>query len=105
MSGLSDGYVNPATQHVTEQQRAQALSEIQKLSNVMGQQQQKPILKLLREMGIEPKYMTVVVGDIPTDCIVIPKQELMSKEYAYLAGVPLEQLEGNVSGETSTEVG
>ena len=102
MSGL-DG--NPASQHVTEQQRAQALSAIQKLSNVMGQQQQKPILKLLREMGIEPKYMTVVVGDVPTDCVVIPKQELMSKEYAYLAGVPLEQLEGNVSGETSTEVG
>jgi hypothetical protein len=54
-------------------------------------QEYVPILKSLRQIGVEPKIMTVMVGDEPTDCIVIPQMELMSKEWAHMSGTEQEK--------------
>jgi len=100
MPGLND---NPATHHVQEQQRAQVMSALQKMAGLMSAQQ-KTVLKALGEMGIRYYFVPVMIDDVPTDCVVIPKDELMRKEYAYISGLSLEQLEGNISGEAHTKV-
>lgn len=46
-----------------------------------------PILKALGNLGIEVRIKTVMIGEQPTDCVVIPTQELLVKEYALLSGV------------------
>jgi hypothetical protein len=47
----------------------------------------KPIVKALEELGIDYKVMPVMIGDEPIDCVVIPAQELLVKEYAAMTGV------------------
>jgi hypothetical protein len=74
---------------VDDAQREQALKFIEMLAG--RGQEYVPILKSLKAIGIEPKVMTVMIGDEPTDCIVISQQELMSKEWARLSGQETEK--------------
>lgn len=54
-----------------------------------------PIMKALGQLGIEPRVMPVMIGDMPIDCLVIPAQELLVKEYAILSGVDPDLLLGD----------
>lgn len=96
---------NPAEQHVNQAQQAQALAALQRLSTIMRPQEKTPILKALAEMGVDVKYMTVMIGDIPIDSVVIPLQELMLKEYQYLSGVNFDQIQEAVNDQTNPKMG
>lgn len=86
MSGRSSNSKTPPQQPpVDPAQREQAIKFMQMLAG-NRQQEYTPILKSLKQIGVEPKSMTVMVGDEPTDCLVIPLQELMSKEWAHMSG-------------------
>ena len=69
----------------TDEQRKQALDFLQK---VIGdrQSQYKPLNKILEEIGIKPHVLAVMIGDEPVECLVIPVQELMMKEYKFMTG-------------------
>lgn len=84
MAGNNQGRnkaANPAEQSVDTAQREQAMKFMQMLA---GKSQYVPILKALKEIGVKPRKMAVMIGDEPMDCIVIPEQELMSKEWAHM---------------------
>lgn len=74
----------PPPQQQSPAQREQAIQFMQMLAG--RGQEYVPVLKSLKQIGVKPKTMTVMVGDEPTDCIVIPVQELMSKEWAHMSG-------------------
>lgn len=75
---------NPApSPPMDDHQREQAMKFMQMLAG--RGQEYVPILKSLRQIGIEPKIMPVTIGDEPVDCIVIPQQELMNKEWARMS--------------------
>lgn len=93
---------------MTPEQQEQAKAVIQKLagvvkgigsSGILGGEQRpphKPILRALEELGI-PLKTTEIDGTV---CVVIPLQELVSKEYEYLTGVNVESVSEN--GTTGT---
>jgi hypothetical protein len=62
-----------------------------------------PIMKALEQIGIEPKVMPVMIGDMPIDCVVIPAQELLVKEYAILSGVDPNLLLGDKTPPPASE--
>lgn len=91
-----------------EQQR-QAQMVIQKLAGIAKQvmsgqtlgggspaANHKPILKALEELGIPLRTRDIQLGCDPSNdekttvCVVIPLQELISKEYEFLTGVNVE---------------
>lgn len=98
---------NPG-QLMTPDQQEQAKAIIQKLAGVVknigasgalggGAPQHKPILKALEELGIPLKTRDIQLddNDETTVCVVIPLQELISKEYEYLTGVNVESVNKN----------
>lgn len=44
------------------------------------------VLKSLEQIGLEPKTMLLNIGDQTVDCIVIPIQDLVFKEWQYMSG-------------------
>jgi hypothetical protein len=75
----------PVPNQPTDEQRQIAADFVKHLiQGRTGQFSYKPIIKALAEIGIEPNIMTVMIGDDPIDCLVIPTQELMTKEYKYM---------------------
>jgi hypothetical protein len=50
-----------------------------------------PITKQLESIGIDPLVETIALHDGPTECLVIPVQELMKKEWLRMSGHPLGQ--------------
>jgi hypothetical protein len=84
--------VNHAEQAVDEQQRAKGLENLQKM--FAGRKPAHvPILKSLETLGIPKRVITVMLGDEPTDCLVIPTQELIAKEYEVLSGFSVNELQ------------
>lgn len=77
--------INPAEQHVDAAQRAQAMEFLQKIMGAKAGGGYTPILKALKQIGITPKTMPVMIGDEPEDCLVIPVSELMSKEWKHMS--------------------
>ena len=77
---------NPAEQSVDVAEQEKAMRLIQMLANG-GQQQYKPILKSLKEIGITPVTMPVMLGDEPKDCLVIPVDQLMGAEWKHMSGM------------------
>lgn len=61
-------------------EQIQALGKLAELLKGM-KPEYTPITKSLESIGIEPNVMTVMIGETPTECIVIPVQELMHKEW------------------------
>lgn len=77
---------NQVPQVATEDQK-KALQFIQLL---MGNKQQEvSILKRLEQIGIQVRQVPVMLDEEPVDCIVIPVQELMTKEWAMMSGIPV----------------
>lgn len=76
---------NPAEQSVDMEKREQAMRLIQQLAGNAGQY--VPLLKQLATIGVEPKVMDVMLGDEPTECIVLPVSELMAKEWKYMNNI------------------
>lgn len=74
-------------------QRAAEVSETDKLGKGLGQLFQPkekphtPIVKSLEALGIEVRVMVVMIGDTPMNCLVIPAQELLVREYQLMSGV------------------
>lgn len=78
--------LNPAEQSVDMAQREQAMKLFHLLA---GQHQQyQPIIKSLKQLGIQPLIMDVTVGDEPTECLVIPVAILMRKEWEHMNETP-----------------
>lgn len=78
----------PVKQEPTDEQRKMAAEFVKHLiSGKTGQSAYKPIIKALAEIGIEPNIMLVTIGDEPTECVVIPTQELMVKEYKHMTTI------------------
>lgn len=45
-----------------------------------------PVTKSLKQIGLEPKIMDIMVGEEPVQCFVIPCQELVYKEWQHMTG-------------------
>jgi hypothetical protein len=58
----------------------------QMLRGARGDQEYVPVLKALASIGVEPEIMTVMLSDNPTECIVVPVEELRNKEWLHLSG-------------------
>lgn len=50
-----------------------------------------PITKALESIGIDPLVDTVVLQNGPTECLIIPVEELMKKEWLRMSGHPTGQ--------------
>jgi hypothetical protein len=50
----------------------------------------EPIIKSLEKIGLNPKVMPVTIGGEEVDCIVMPIELLMLKEYQYMSGVDVQ---------------
>lgn len=60
-----------------------------RLGNLFGggksrQKPYMPVLEALETIGIEPKFMSVMIGDESVQCLVVPTQDLVYKEWQYL---------------------
>lgn len=83
----------PAANSEAANNLGQALGKL--LSNVGGANRpapnpganHRPIVKALEDIGMEVIVKSVMIGDEPVDCIVIPAEELMRNEYQYITGV------------------
>jgi hypothetical protein len=52
----------------------------------------EPIIKSLEKLGVNPKVMPIMLGDEAIDCLVIPVDLLMMKEYQYMSGIDIEAI-------------
>lgn len=52
----------------------------------------RPIVKALEDIGMKANLMRLKVDGMLADCIVIPAEELMRKEYEYITGVKFNYL-------------
>lgn len=85
---------NPAEKHVDDEQKRKALETITKLGNAfkgMGAGGGRPVPytpigKSLEALGLEPKVMDIMIGDEPVECLVIPLNELMQREWQHMGG-------------------
>ena len=82
---------NMAEKHVDSAQREQALRFLQMMAGKGGATAHQPILKSLKDIGVKIRKMTVMIDDKPEECIVVPLQELMSKEWAHINEMTEEQ--------------
>lgn len=46
-----------------------------------------PVIKRLQDIDVQVRVMDVMIGEEPTRCFVIVKQELQDKEYEELSGI------------------
>jgi hypothetical protein len=71
-----------------------------KLASIMrGSQKQEytPVLKSLEAIGVEYKVIDVMLGDVPTECVVIPLQDLMYREWSHMSATKPQGEESNES--------
>jgi hypothetical protein len=61
---------------------------MKKLGGLFGnkEKQYSPIVKSLTAANIKPRVMDIMIGDEPTECLVIPVQELIYKEWKHITG-------------------
>lgn len=45
-----------------------------------------PIMKALEAIHVDYKIIDVMLGDVPTECLVIPLQDLMYREWSHMSG-------------------
>lgn len=45
-----------------------------------------PVTKSLKQIGLDPRIMDVMIGEQPVQCFVIPCQELVYKEWQHMTG-------------------
>lgn len=74
---------NPAEQAANRQE---ALKFMQQMMQ-QKKDEHVPIVKSLEQMGIRTRTMTVMVGDMPQECLIIPIAELVQREYEFMSHV------------------
>lgn len=79
---------NMAEKAVNDQKAAEGQSALAKMF-APKQTPHKAIIKSLEDIGVRVRVMPVMLGDEATDCLVIPIQELIIKEYTQLSGVDI----------------
>ena len=59
-----------------------------KLARILkgGQQEYTPIMTALQAINVDYKIVDVMLGDEPTECLVIPLKDLMYREWAHMSG-------------------
>jgi hypothetical protein len=60
-----------------------------KLASIMkGSQKQEyiPVMKSLEAIQVDYKIIDVMLGDEPTECVVIPLKDLMYREWCHMSG-------------------
>ena len=59
-----------------------------KLARILkgGQQEYTPIMKALQAINVDYKIVDVMLGDEPTECLVIPLKDLMYREWCHISG-------------------
>jgi hypothetical protein len=60
-----------------------------KLASIMkGSQKQEyiPVMKALEAIQVDYKIIDVMLGDEPTECVVIPLKDLMYREWCHMSG-------------------
>lgn len=45
------------------------------------------VMKSLEQIGLTPKIMDVMIGDDTKECLVVPMEELIYREWQYMSGV------------------
>lgn len=82
----------PSGQPSKEPVSAEQKEALAKLGNLFKGRapQYQPILKSLEMLGIEQNIMTVMIADVPVECLVIPLQELIFREWRQLSGSTLQ---------------
>jgi hypothetical protein len=58
----------------------------QMLKGTRPEPEYMPIMKALEAINVEYRVIDVMLGDIPTECVVIPLQELMYREWTHMSG-------------------
>lgn len=68
-----------------------------------------PLAKSLEAAGIKPRVMDIMLEDQPVECLVIPVQELIYKEWKHMTGGIDQSMaimrEGEADGNRSPEMG
>ena len=91
---------------LTREQQQQLSSLVQKVTGIVkglaggkglpalgvGPAPHKPILKALEDIGIPLRTREVDLDGETTVCVVIPLQQLVTKEYEYLTGINVEDI-------------
>jgi hypothetical protein len=83
---------NPAEKAVNAEQRRKAVESLTKVGEAFKNMRSTtkvdytPIGKSLAAIGIEPKTMDIMIGDEPVECLVIPLNELVYKEWRHMGG-------------------
>lgn len=103
---------NMAEKHANDQKQEEVRQGLAGLFGGGKQPQHRPIMKSLEDLGIRPHIMSVQLGSQTTTCIVVPVDELVTKEYQKLSGIDMnvysqtnQPEQGNESDQGSTEVG
>jgi hypothetical protein len=58
----------------------------QMLKGARSEPEYMPIMKALEAIHVDYKIIDVMLGDEPTECIVIPLKDLMYREWCHMSG-------------------
>lgn len=89
---LDNGSTGLPIPGANEEQKKQITQFIQMLMDKL-KPQHKPILNSLKELGIPTRVKSTVINGTQMDCLVIPIDELMRKEYMHMSGVDMSELQ------------
>ena len=71
------------------QEQLEAFSRITKM--LKGSQEYVPVMKSLDAIKVDYKVIDVMLGDTPTECLVVPLQDLMYREWCHMSGQDIKQ--------------
>jgi hypothetical protein len=70
----------------TEEQLAAFGKLAQMMKGARSEPEYVPIMKSLEAIHVNYKIIDVMLGDIPTECLVVPLQDLMYREWTHMSG-------------------
>lgn len=114
MSNKSRGRMNQPLRQPPTQEQQEAMKRVgEGLGGLFKGRQQPytPITKSLEQIGIGVNIQPVMIGEDPVDCVVIPVNELIYKEWQHMTGGNLipqderEDSEDDGAWQASPEVG
>jgi hypothetical protein len=82
---MANGNTRPFPPQPPTQEQLEAFGKIARLLKG-AQPEYVPVSKSLEAIGIRPKIMDIMIGDDPTECMVIPLAELIRKEWEHMSG-------------------
>lgn len=76
------------------QQRPQpSPAEQAQLAQFLQQLKPKPILTALKDLGVKTRIKATMIDGNMAECLIIPIDELMRKEYLHMSGLSAEDFE------------